>query len=301
MRPLILAALIVAPMGAFAAPRVAADLAPAAALVEMVMEGTGGQVDLLTPANAEGHNFSLTPSTARAAARADLVVATGAGIAPRIDRALASLTDAAKVLDLSQASGVALLERREEAVFDDHDHHGHAHHDDEGADPHWWLDPRNGAAALSAIAARLTELDPVNAPTYALNAAAGTVKLTALEAEIALALSPYQDRAWVAAHDAYLYFETRFALSAVAALADADHAHAGAARLSEVRKAMADSGAKCVLDEGPAPDKGAEAAAKDAGMRLVIADPQGRGLDAGPDRYARTIRAVADALIDCLR
>ncbi|MEL6677657.1 MAG: zinc ABC transporter substrate-binding protein, partial [Pseudomonadota bacterium] len=104
---------------------------------------------------------------------------------------------------------------------DEHAEHDHGHHHGE-FDPHAWLDPENAQLWLTAIAATLTELDPANAATYEANAAAGAAEIEAVSAEVRATLANVGSENFIVQHDAYQYFEERFGLPEVSAIADGD-------------------------------------------------------------------------------
>ena len=119
-------------------PKVVTDIAPVHGLVAMVMEGVGAP-DLILPPGASPHHHAMRPSEARALAGSDLVVWIGHGLTPWLETPLESLASGAGVLTLEEAAGTVLLEMRQEAIFDGHDHgHGHGHddHEDEHGEEH---------------------------------------------------------------------------------------------------------------------------------------------------------------------
>jgi zinc transport system substrate-binding protein len=168
-------------------PTVVTDIPPVHALVAEVM-GDLGQPELLLGKGADEHDFQLRPSQAAAVADADLVVWIGPELTPWLGSALEIRPEGAARLDLLHAPETEVrqygepghdehdheAEGHDDAAEDEDEHEGHAH---DGIDPHAWLDPGNGKAWLGLIAARLAELDPENAATYAANAnAAATPK-----------------------------------------------------------------------------------------------------------------------------
>lgn len=177
---------------------------------------------------------------------------------------------------------------------------GEGHDHDHGAfDPHLWLDPANARAAVAAVSAALSDLDPENADAYASNAEALTDRLSALEAELDAVIAPARGVPFVVFHDAYAYFEAAFGLDAAGAIAMSDARMPSAARLAELRDEMAAAGIDCVAAE-PQFDPGlVEAVAEGAGVRVIELDPIGVTLDPGPGLYAAMMRGLADAFSRC--
>ncbi|MEM8654964.1 MAG: zinc ABC transporter substrate-binding protein [Pseudomonadota bacterium] len=122
------------------APRVVVDIAPVHSIVAAVMDGVGAP-DLLIPAGASPHGYSLRPSEAQALSDADLVVWVGEGLSPWLEGPIETLAEKAHHVSLLGLPDTILLDIREGATFaaHDHDHGDHAHadkaHDDhEGHD-----------------------------------------------------------------------------------------------------------------------------------------------------------------------
>ncbi|UWR38911.1 zinc ABC transporter substrate-binding protein [Sulfitobacter sp. W074] len=205
----------------------------------------------------------------------------------------------------------------------DHDAHGHAGHDDaehdapapdeghddhghdeahahSGVDPHVWLDPQNGQLWLGQIAEALAELDPDNAAQYRENAAAAQAELAALEEDIAETLAPVKNRPFIVFHDAYHYFEARFDIEARGAISENDARAPGAARVSELRDLVAESGAKCVFAE-PQFNPGLIAAVTEGqGTGTGTLDPLGADLEPGAALYVDLLRGMAENMAACL-
>lgn len=113
------------------APRVAVDIAPVHSLVARVMDGVG-MPDLIVPPGESPHAFSMRPSSAEALQEAGLVFWMGHDLTPQLEDAIETLADDASVTELLEADGINLLEFRESALFEAHDHGDHDDHDDHG-------------------------------------------------------------------------------------------------------------------------------------------------------------------------
>ena len=277
---------------AHGAPVVVADIPPVHSLVSSVMSGLGEPVLLLDGA-ASPHGGSLRPSQARALAKADLTVWTGAALTPWLDEAIRG--EALTLLDMQETRILPLREGG--AVHDDHGH-GHGHGHGSGDDPHAWLDPSNGRAWLEAIAKSLSRIDPDNAARYAANAAAATANLDAARTRIAERLAPHAGGRFAVAHDAFHYFEERFGLETAAILSAGDGDRPGPRRAREVRARLAEGGIACLLAEPG--DRTADRLAEEAGIRVVRLDPLGARLETGTGLYVALLKDVADGFADCL-
>ncbi len=117
------------------APKVAVDIAPVHSLVSKVMTGVGNP-DLIIPAEASPHAYQLKPSNAESLENANLVFWVGKDLTPWLEKALSSLASNASVSTLLDVNGIELLDFREGALFEAHDHGEHDNHDDHEKDSH---------------------------------------------------------------------------------------------------------------------------------------------------------------------
>lgn len=310
---------------ALAAPRVAADVAPVHSIAAAVMAGVGAP-DLIVPPGVSEHDYGLRPSEAAALEAADLVVWVGPTLTPWLEEALDALAPQAARLTLEQAERVEHLAVREGGPFEAHgpDHgleehgleeHGHEEehaaeaehehgagreHDHTAADPHLWLDPRNGAAIADATAEALATADPKNAVTYRENAAAFGAEMAALEAELAARLKPLRGAGYFVFHDAYQYFENRFRLPAAGSVALTDAEAPRAARVSEIRERFEAEAIDCVFAEPQFEPKLIATLIEGTQTRTGTLDPLGAELAPGPELYPALLRGLVEDLAACL-
>jgi zinc transport system substrate-binding protein len=116
-------------------PAVATDIAPVHALVSQVMEGVG-EPALIVPPRASPHGYAMRPSEARALSGADLVVWVGPALTPWLAEPLETLAGEASHLALMAQAGTRVLEFREGATFEPHDHGDEEEHGEEGHEDH---------------------------------------------------------------------------------------------------------------------------------------------------------------------
>ena len=285
-------------------PRIAVDIAPVYGLVEQVL-GDLGRPDLVIRPGALPHDFALRPSQAAVLEQADLVIWVGPGLTPWLEDSLETLAGDADQLRLLEVEGTRLLEMREGANFAghedaaEHEGEGEGEPDSGSINPHAWLDPENARIWLLAIADALADADPRNARTYLDNAEAAANDLGALVAEVDAQLAPVRDARFVVLHDAYHYFEDRFGLQAIGAIADGEATPPGAARIMELLEGMADGDVACLFYE-PQSDINLAYAVLETGLPTASLDPLGMSLLPEPDFYTALIRDMADTALDCL-
>ena len=290
-------------------PQVVADITPVHGLVSQVMAGVGAPA-LIVQQGASPHGYALRPSDAAALEGADIVVMMGADLTPGLAQSVTTLAPDAVVITLLEIPATTLLASREGAVFglaaeDDHDHdhdHDHGHDDDHdhgGVDPHAWLDPDNAIAWLDVIAAALTDADPDNADTYRANALAGRADLGALAESLAVPLTPARNGQFVVFHDAYQYFEARFEIPVMGAIALSDASDPSPARIAALRDLARDRQISCALAE-PQFSPGLIAAIfEGTDIRTAVIDPMGSDIPPGPGFYPALILSMAETFASC--
>ncbi|MBU3030193.1 zinc ABC transporter substrate-binding protein [Paracoccus marinaquae] len=306
MRQLFAATALLATTSAAGAapPQVLADTPVAASLVALV-SGDLARPEILLPAGSSAHHYQMRPSDAAALQSADLLVWFGPELTPWLSKA-ASAGGGAD-LELLHVTGTRLRGYDPDEAADDQNHpqddagDDHDGHDHAGTDPHAWLNPANAGPWLAAIAARLSELDPGNAGTYSANAEAAAGALARMDAEIARELAPVRGQSFVVLHDAYGYFTDHYELPPAIAVSLGDAAGPSAARLTEVRSRIAQSGAACAFPEQAQNSKLIRTAIDGSDVSLgKPLDPSGTALAVGPGLYEDLIRTIARTLLECL-
>ncbi|MDG2404444.1 MAG: zinc ABC transporter substrate-binding protein [Paracoccaceae bacterium] len=308
-------------------PNVAVDIAPIHSLVARVMQGLGTP-NLIIQQGASPHEYNLRPSEAKALQDSNLVFWMGEGLTPWMEDALETLSSDEKIITLLKEEKTSLLEFREGALFEEHDHGEHGNkehvekedhgdhndhgdeehdakddHDDHGHgehDPHAWLSLDNADIWFNVIAAQLSGSDPENARTYFANAAVARAENVVLKAEINTMLNPVKGHNFIVFHDAYQYFEKTFDFPASGAISLGDASDPSPARIAEIQDRVRDEGINCVLAE-PQFNKGLVVTILEGSdAKTGVIDPLGVALEAGPELYPQLIRNMAKTLIGCL-
>jgi zinc transport system substrate-binding protein len=302
----IAAFLTIAP--AMAGPKVIASIRPVHSIVSAVM-GDTGTPELLLSGRLSEHTASFTASQIVELGRADVVFLVGHGLEAKLAHISGSEAVSGKsFVELSEAPGIKTLSVREGGGWEVHDHDheeeeaGHGGHA-EGVltfDPHVWLDPENAKTMANAVAAELGKADPANAATYRANAQRFASDLDAASAHISTNLAPVKDKPFIVFHDAYQYFEKRFALRAVGSISDISAASPSAQRLQEIRGRLAATGAICVFREPQFDSKFADTVIEGSTAKTGVLDPLGADLEPGPGAYRRLLLNLAANLRACL-
>lgn len=292
---------LAAPVASGAAPRVAVSLKPLHSLVAGVMEGVGSPELILRGAGSP-HAYSLKPSEARVLAGAEVVFWVGGSLESFLEKPLGTLGSKAKVVAALQAPGVTLLPARAGSGWDEHTEHGEAGNRIEDViDGHVWLDPSNAKAIASAAAGALSQVDPANRERYEANATRLAARIDALDATLAAQLASVRGIPYVVFHDAYQYFERRYALRAVGSVSVSPERSPGARRVREIRGKIGSLGARCVFGEPQFPPPLLASLTEGTGARRGELDPLGAALPAGPDAWFALMSALGASLASCLR
>ena len=238
--------------------------------------GDLAQVDNLLPPNASPHDYQFSPRDLRKLSRADLIVVSGAGLEGWLQRAFRT-TGGDKRPSLKAAAGLeSLLIKNQTEVVEGHDAAHHAHPG--GFDPHYWLDPRLAALAVSNIVTGLSQADPVNAPGYARNGSNYIERLKRLDAEFTEGLKDVTHRKIVSYHNAFPYLANRYGLTVVGVVEEIPDVSPSPRYLSTLSRAIRDNGVRVLFTEAGEPPKLARQIARDLGLQVAPLDT----LESGP-------------------
>jgi len=260
--------------------QIVTSIAPVQGLVAELAAGAQTP-ELLVPAGADPHEFSLRPSQIRSLQTADLIVLAGNGMEPWWDDVADLVSADATVLILGSGPSVAQYAvpmRQDPGV----------------RDPHMWTDPDVAGIWAERITLMLRTIDPENAGTYDTNLQSTLLALAEVAVTSQAQLAPIKDVQLVFGHDSLQYFELAFGLKFGGALSDAHGTEAGAQTVSSI--AGLEGPACLVIDINEADDHG-HALIEDAPS--VQLDPLGSTLLGQPNFAAALIAHLAEALASC--
>lgn len=291
---------------AVAEPKVVVTLKPIHALVAGVMDGVGTPV-LIVEGSQSPHTFTLKPSGARAISDAGVFIRVSESLEPFTHKVVDALPASVTLVSLIDAPGLVVRDQRRGDTFEGHSHdthddqHGQERHDEGAAkDGHIWLDPVNAKAIVGHVAKVLAQKYPDAAPKFTANAAALTVKIDVLQAEINSELAAVKDKPFIVFHDATQYFERRFGLAASGSVTVSPDVQPSAKRLTAVRKKLEQLGAACVFSEPGFQPKLVAAITEGTKARAGTLDPEGVAIAPGPNAYFELMRGLSHSLKSCL-
>jgi len=284
-----------------APPRVLVSARPIHSIVSAVMSGTSTP-ELLISGSASPHAYALKPSDARKLENAEIVFWVGPELETFLQNPLNTLAAAARVHALSDTPGLITIPIREGGLWEAHDHEqldqsagGNA-----AIDPHFWLDPRNGAAMARFIAEILGLADPGRAEHYRYNAGGFAMRMAELDADLAARMGPAQAQDYIVFHDAYQYFESRYGLSPIGAVSVAADRPAGARRIVDIRNRIQNASVKCVFSPPQFPPRLIATLTENADSKSAELDDLGTDITAGAGLYEALLVRMADDFLSCL-
>jgi zinc transport system substrate-binding protein len=204
--------------------------------------GAGVEVTNLTPAGAEPHDLELTPREVEEVHDADLVLYLGEGFQPGLEEAV----EEAGVPALDALDGIELRD------------------EDEGVDPHIWLDPIRFAHVVERIGAELGG----EAPARQLAS-----QLRALDVEFREGLADCDRHDLVTTHDAFGYLAERYGLEVIPITGISPEAEPSPQDLEHVADLVEERGVTTVFTETLLSPEIGETVAREAGVDTAVLNP----------------------------
>lgn len=234
--------------------------------LQWITEQIGGDavsIESLTPPGAEPHDLELTPQDVAAVGDADLVV---------------------YLADFQPAVGDAVDQEAADTSFDAAEHtdldltytpieEGEEHADEQGTDPHFWLDPMRLADVADALAQRLAELDEVNADTFTANAEELRTSLEELDTEFTDGLASCENPDVVTSHNAFGYLAEAYGLTQVGITGLTPEEEPSASDLADVAEFVEENDVSTIYYETLVSPAIADAVAAETGAATALLDP----------------------------
>ena len=296
-----------------APPKVATSIKPVQALVKMVM-GSLGTPDLIIPATASPHVFSLKPSQAKMLENAEVIFWIGENLETTLEGPLAKLSKDAIVVELMETDGLNLINRHKRHIEDYGDHHAKHHgeepheeeneqdhgHDHGATDPHIWLSPSNAQIMLSQIERTLSNADPDNALEYAANAKKAKRRVSILINKTKEFTVHMHDKPYLVQHDAFGYLAREFGFTEAGYLQTVPGREPGAKHIAGLIELIEHDGVKCLFHEPQFTPKLAKRLSQEHGLALREIDALGTDLSLSETTYVRIIQQIVISMQSCL-
>lgn len=215
--------------------------------------GDAAIVESITKPGAEIHGYEPTPQDIVKAQKADLVLWNGLNLERWFEKFFGNLRG---------VPSVVLSEGIEPLGIEEGPYTGKPN-------PHSWMSPRNAVIYVENIRRALVQLDPANAATYNANAAAYTVKFTAIEETVRaeLAKIPAHQRWLVTSEGAFPYLARNFGLQELFLWAVNADQQGTPQQVRKVIDGVREHRIPVVFSESTVSDKPARQVAKETGAR----------------------------------
>ena len=241
--------------------QISSTVAPITSIAANVA-GDVADITGLVPEGTNSHTFEPAPSVAAALATSDVLFANGLVLEePTKDLAVENLPDGAALCEL----GTAILPVAD-YIYD-------FSFPLEGGkpNPHLWTNPPMAMRYTELIRDVLARMDPANAATYTVNAAAYLTRLEELDAAIiaATATVPEAQRKLLTYHDAYAYFAETYGWTVIGAIQPSSFQEPTAKEVADLIAQVRAAGVPAIFGSEVFPSPVLETIGKEAGVEYV--------------------------------
>ena len=221
-----------------------------------VAERVGGDrvtVTNLTPPGVEPHDLELTPDDLEAMGTADVVLTVGGGFQASVEEAVQA---EASGITIDALAGVPALPGQED-----------------GRDPHVWLDPALVASFSDRVAGAFADADPAGAAGFADRAEALQVELESLDHEFRDGLASCRSRVLITNHAAFGYLAAAYDLEQRAISGLSPEAEPDPGRIAELAAEAERDGVTTIFTEELVSAEVADTLAAEAGLVVAVLSP----------------------------
>src|ERR671918_308766 len=190
------------------------------------VSGDRAEVSVIVPTGIEPHDWEPTPRDIADVENADMIVYNGAGFESWVSDINAKFAvDTSRGIQLmgggeEEAAGpvanmttITMTNTSNNNATATAEEGNEEAHEESVLDPHIWLDPVLAKKQVEAIRDGFVQIDPVNSDYYHQNAQRYIAELDLLDSFIRSELSQCEKRDFIAFHNAFSYFATRYGLT----------------------------------------------------------------------------------------
>jgi ABC-type Zn uptake system ZnuABC Zn-binding protein ZnuA len=267
-----LALLALVPGTASAKLRVAASLTDLASIASSV---GGDQIEVFAIArpSADVHRVEVLPSYMVQVSRADLYLKVGLGLDQWADGIIDGSRNARlRVLDCG--TGITPLEKPTSVNASMGDVHPFGN-------PHYWLDPRNGAIVAREVAEELGRLDPAHSADYSARAEAFAKEAKATYERGQQLVARLPVRTVFTYHASWTYLGHAYGIEIAATAEPVPGIPPTAKHLQELVNIAKQRGVTMLMQEPYFSDDAGKFLAREAGVRVIKVSPSCDGPQAG--------------------
>ena len=239
---------------------------------DMVRQVGGERVTVVTliPPGADAHTFQPGPKDVKKLGDVRAVFINGRHLEESLIDVLENNAPAQAPM-VALSDGLQSIEFAAEGVgpasgSGDHDH------EDDGGNPHFWLDVQNAKRYVQRIRDTLIEVDPEGRAAYSANADRYLKELDDTDAYIRsqIATIPPEQRKLVTFHDAFPYFAKAYGLDLVGFVVRAPGREPSAREVKELGETIRRENVRTVFKEPQLNATLLDRAAKDAGVKVDV-------------------------------
>lgn len=265
-------------------------------------------IDVLKP-GGDIHHFEPAPKDIAAMRGAKLLLASGKGLEPYLDKLRDSLGAEVKLVEVGEKVPSIPYVHAHEHHEHEHEEKGdakkheeeHDHHDHGEFDPHWWHSAENMKRAARIMADELSAADPANAAAYDAGAKAAIKRFGELKtwAQKEIAKIDRKDRKLVTAHAAFGYFCKEFGLESMSVLGIGRNDDASTKHIAETIEEIREHGIRAIFPEDQANPKVLAEIARSTGVKIgepLVADGTAKAAHTFETMLAHNVRAIVGAL-----
>lgn len=260
-------------------------------LADAVRQIAGDQVEVLDlmPAGADPHSFQISAQEAARMRSADLIVANGLGLEEGLAQHIRAASD----------DGVAVV-----AAGDAVQTVEWATEDATGVDPHFWTEPAQMAAAVTAVSTAIAEnVDAIDQDLLAADTAGYLREIAQLDADLDSAFSaiPAERRALVTNHHVFGYLAKRYDFTVIGAVIPSGTTLAApsASDLDSLADAIRSTGVKTIFVDSSQPARLAEVLASEVDLGVAVTPLHTESLSVaggGAATYLEMMRSNAQSI-----
>lgn len=248
--------------------------------------GDRGSVDYVVPIGEEPHEYEPVPSDFRKVSDSDVFYTNGMNLEEWLEKLVANVGDVPVV---SLSDGVTPIPLT----------------NDDGEDPHIWLDPQNVITMVNNLVEDLVERDPAGEETYRTNSEAYIAELEALHAWIEAEVSsiPEENRIIVISEDAFRYFGAAYGIETVGIWEINSHEEGTPGQINRVVDIIREQNIPAVFVETTVDKRYMETVSSNAGVEIsgeVYTDAV--GLDgSGAETYIKMMEHNVNTFVNGLK
>lgn len=320
-------ALAIATFAAGASANILTSIKPLGFIASSIADGVT-DTEVLVPAGASPHDYSLKPSDVEKLKNAELVLWIGKDVDSFLAASLRPMS-AQKVLTIADFNEIEAFLDHEDEEDHDHDHkhehkhshdhkhthkhkhkhehkhehkhsHDHDHEHDHSTNWHIWYSADISNVVAERLAKRLIESYPAQKEKIEQNLAEFKQSLAAQQAKIKQQLAPVKERGFYVFHDAYSYFNEAYDLNQVGYFTINPLVAPGAKTLKKIKGEIKEHKVNCLFAEPQFTPKVIESLCSATGVKVGQLDPMGDKVELGKNAYSNFLQYTADSYFSCL-